>query len=96
MAISAPTAATFAMLLRMASSSCLGMVVVQPVLGMFVRNLASDSVFHAAAGGDDFVPGRESVGHLMTPLGRTHQMTARPKMFSDVAQREQKPLRLPR
>jgi hypothetical protein len=32
-----------------ASSSCLGMVVVQSVLGRFVRNLAAYRVFHAAA-----------------------------------------------
>jgi hypothetical protein len=47
-------------------------------------------------GGNDFVSDREAGGHLGSPLGCTDQMTTGPKVPSDVAERKQESLRLPR
>jgi hypothetical protein len=71
------------------------MLVAQSVLGVFVRKLLAGCVFHAAAAAMISSQTGKRFGHLMPPSGCTHQVTAGPKVFSDVTEREQEPLRLP-
>jgi hypothetical protein len=58
--------------------------------------MLADSGFSCRRGDCDFVPDREAVGHLNSPMRRTHQMTTGPKVLPDVAKRKQEPLSLPR
>jgi hypothetical protein len=57
--------------------------------------LAGSEVSRRRSGGD-FVPDFEAIGHLASPLGCAHQMAAGTKVLSEVAERRQEPLGLPR